>query len=432
MLFTGHLYYSLCDPAVLTADLEMKRRMNFKLLALIILTLVYFYGLLLNALSMRSVKNAVPANVSDVYDPDTYRKWRMYKGEKSRLAVLSDTASFLIGFVLMALDVYAAFAGLFPDTLFLRMLAVVLLSTLTDLLMIPFSYYNTMVIEEKYGFNRSSKKTFWLDQLKSVLIGILISLVIGSLLMWIHRALGDLLIIVFAGVMTLLLLGITFLYPFLSRIFNKFTPLEDGELKDRLTALLEKHGYTVRAIQVMDASRRTTKSNAYFSGFGKMKTIVLFDTMVEKMTTDEICAVFAHEMGHGLHKDTLRNQILSFVQMALLGLLAWLTLRTPEVFQAFGFEGVNYGFAILLIMSVEFALVSPLFGLVINFFSRRAEYRADAQAVKEGYGQELISALKKLARQNYADLAPSPLLVKLEYSHPTLSQRIDAIEKAAN
>ena len=432
MLFTGHLYYSLCDPAVLTADLEMKRPMNFKLLALIILTLVYFYGLLLNALSMRSVKNAVPANVSDVYDPDTYRKWRMYKGEKSRLAVLSDTASFLIGFVLMALDVYAAFAGLFPDTLFLRMLAVVLLSTLTDLLMIPFSYYNTMVIEEKYGFNRSSKKTFWLDQLKSVLIGILISLVIGSLLMWIHRALGDLLIIVFAGVMTLLLLGITFLYPFLSRIFNKFTPLEDGELKDRLTDLLEKHGYSVRAIQVMDASRRTTKSNAYFSGFGKMKTIVLFDTMVEKMTTDEICAVFAHEMGHGLHKDTLRNHFLSFAQMLVIGVLAWLTLRTPEIWPAFGFDSVNYGFAMILIMGVEFALIAPLFGLLTNYLSRRAEYRADAQAVQEGYGEALISALKKLSRENFADLAPSPLLVKLEYSHSTLSQRIDAIQKEEN
>ena len=226
----------------------------------------------------------------------------------------------------------------------------------------------------------------------------------------------------------LLVLGVSFLYPVLSRIFNKFVPLEDGELKEKLTGLLERNGYHVRDIKVMDASRRTTKSNAYFTGFGKMKTIVLFDTLVESMTTEEICAVFAHELGHGLHKDTLKNQVLSFFQLIVLAVLAWLTLRTEGIFNAFGFEEVNYGFALLLISSVEFALISPLCGLVINYFPRRAEYRADAQAVKEGYGEQLISALKKLARQNFSDLAPSSILVKLEYSHPTLSQRIKAIE----
>ena len=403
--------------------------MNYKLIVLILLTVEYLYSLLLIVFRIRSMKNPVPANVADVYDPDTYRKWRNYKGEKSRLSVISETASFIIAFLLMALDAYAAFAGLFPQTLFLQMLAVILLGALSELPLIPLSYYDTMGIEEKYGFNRTTRKTFCLDQVKGFLIGLLISLIIGSLLLWIHQALGDLMIVVFAAAVTALILAIAFLYPFLSRIFNKFTPLEDGELKEKLTGLLEKHGYKVRAIQVMDASRRTTKSNAYFSGFGKMKTIVLFDTMLEQMTTDEICAVFAHEMGHGLHKDTLRNQGLSFLQMLVIGVLAWLTLRTPELWPAFGFDSVNYGFAMILIMGVEFALIAPLFGLLTNYLSRRAEYRADQQAVQEGYGEELISALKKLSRENLSDLAPSPLLVKLEYSHPTLSQRIEAIRK---
>ena len=403
--------------------------MNYKLIVLILLAAEYLYSLLLIVFRIRSMKNPVPANVADVYDPDTYRKWRNYKGEKSRLSVISETASFIIAFLLMALDAYAAFAGLFPQTLFLQMLAVLLLGALSELPLIPLSYYDTMGIEEKYGFNRTTRKTFCLDQVKGFLIGLLISLIIGSLLLWIHQALGDLMIVVFAAAVTALILAIAFLYPFLSRIFNKFTPLEDGELKEKLTGLLEKHGYKVRAIQVMDASRRTTKSNAYFSGFGKMKTIVLFDTMLEQMTTDEICAVFAHEMGHGLHKDTLRNQGLSFLQMLVIGVLAWLTLRTPEIWPAFGFDSVNYGFAMILIMGVEFALIAPLFGLLTNYLSRRAEYRADRQAVQEGYGEELISALKKLSRENLSDLAPSPLLVKLEYSHPTLSQRIEAIRK---
>ena len=403
--------------------------MNFKVIALVILFVVYLWNLFLKGLQARSANNPMPKNVADVYDGETYQKWKAYNGEKSRLSIAESTVSFLADVLLVAFNVHPAFARLFPDGLWMQMFSVLLLSQIVSLCTIPFSYYNTMGIEERYGFNRSTKKTFWIDQLKECIISLVVMLIVGSLLLWLHQWLGDGLILAFAIVMTLLGLGISFLYPFFSRIFNKFTPLEDGELKDRITALLEKNGYKVRAIQVMDASRRSTKSNAYFTGFGKMKTIVLYDTLVQSMTVDEICAVFAHEMGHGLHKDTLKNQILTFVQMLILGVLAWLTLRTPDIFQAFGFDTVNYGFAIILIMGVEFALIAPLFGLLVSWHSRRAEYRADAQAVKEGYGDALISGLKKLAKENFADLSPHPLLVKLEYSHPTLSQRIEAIQK---
>ena len=406
--------------------------MSIKAIVLIILTIIYLYETALHLIKMRSVNNLIPENVADVYDQETYRKWRQYHGEKSKHSLITSTVSWIIGMLLMAFNVYAAFAGLFPKTLFMQMLAVMLLSSLTELLMIPFAWYDTMHIEEKYGFNRSSGKTFWADQLKGFLISLILMVAVGSLLIWIHQALGDWLIVVFAGILMLIVLLIVFLFPIFSKIFNKFTPLEDGELKDRLTALLEKHGYHVRAIQVMDASRRTTKSNAYFTGFGKMKTIVLYDTLVNQMTPDEICAVFAHELGHGLHHDTLRNQFLTFLQMLIIGVLAWLTLRSTGLYPTFGFDGVNYGFAIILIMSAEFALIAPLFGLLVNWFSRKAEYRADEQAVKEGYGEALVEGLKKLSRENLSDLSPNPLLVKLTYSHPTLSQRITAIEKLQN
>ena len=403
--------------------------MNIKIIILTVLTIIYLYEMTIHVIGMRSVNNPVPDNVADVYDPDTYRKWKQYHGEKTRLALTTTTVSWIISMLLMAFNVYAAFAGLFPKTLFMQMLAVMILSALTDLLLIPFSWYDTMHIEEKYGFNRSSSKTFRADQLKSFLISLILMAAVGGLLIWIHQALGDWMIAVFAGVMMLIVLLIVFLFPVFSRIFNKFTPLEDGELKERLTGLLEKHGYHVRGIQVMDASRRTTKSNAYFTGFGKMKTIVLYDTLLNRMTPDEICAVFAHELGHGLHRDTLRNQCMTFLQMLIIGVLAWLTLRSAEIYPPFGFDGVNYGFAVILIMSVEFALIAPLFSLLVNRFSRKAEYRADGQAVKEGYGEALIEGLKKLSKDNLADLSPSPLLVRLTYSHPTLSQRITAIEK---
>ena len=402
--------------------------MNFKAVAITVFILVYLYQLLLSVIGMRSEKNPIPANVADVYDQETYERWRAYHAEKSRFGILTSTASFVIDLVLLATNAYAAFAGLFPANLVTQVFAVMLLSALTSILLLPFVWHNTMVIEEKYGFNRTTPRTFWADQVKEFVISLGLLTGIGALLIWVHQALGDWLVPVFAALMTLFMMLFSFLYPVMSKIFNKFEPLEEGELRGKLAGLLEKNGYHVRDIKVMDASRRTTKSNAYFTGFGKMKTIVLYDTLVSSMTPDEICAVFAHELGHGLHRDTLKRQLLVFVQMLVLSVLAWLTLRTPELFAAFGFSEVNYGFAMVLIMSVEFALISPLFGLIANYFSRKAEYRADAQAVREGYGEALISSLKKLARQNFSDLSPSPLLVKLQYSHPTLSQRIDAIE----
>ncbi|MCR5824116.1 MAG: M48 family metallopeptidase [Lachnospiraceae bacterium] len=403
--------------------------MNYKAVIIFIFLLVEMYRLFLSILNLRSEKNPIPENVADVYDKETYEKWRAYHAEKTAFGVIGSTVSFLVSILLLVFNAYAGFARLFPEELFWQTFAVVLLASLTALADIPFTWHDTMVIEQRYGFNKSTAKTFWADQIKTFLISLVIMTGIASLLFGIHKALGDWLVPAFAGIMTLFLLLFSFLYPFFSKIFNKFTPLEEGELKDRLTGLLTKNGYTVRAINVMDASRRSTKTNAYFTGFGKMKTIVLYDTLVEAMTPDEICAVFAHELGHGLHKDTLKNQILTFVQMVLIALFAWFTLRTESIFTDFGFEGINYGFALIVIMTVEFPFISPLFGLLVNFFSRKAEYSADAHAVKEGYGEHLITALKTLAKENYSNLAPSPLVVKLEYSHPTLSQRITAIEK---
>ena len=158
---------------------------------------------------------------------------------------------------------------------------------------------------------------------------------------------------------------------------------------------------------------------------------MLFDNLINAMSTDEICAVFAHELGHGLHKDVLKQQLLNLLNLLLMAVTVWLCVKEPALHQAFGFAQVNYGFAFVL-LGVALALVQPLTGLVINAYSRHAEYRADQQAVKEGYGEYLTAGLKKLAKENFAHLAPSPVLVALEYSHPPLSQRIEAIEKALN
>ena len=404
--------------------------MIWKIVVIAIVTFAWLYELFLLRLSLNSKDNPIPENVRDVYDEETYRTRLRYSAEKNRLGMLKSTAGFVVDLVLLIFNVYAAFAGLFAKDPWPQMFGVLLLYVIASLVSIPFDWVDTMKIEQKYGFNRTNAKTFVADRVKEFVLRLGLMIGLGSLLLGLHRSFGDWLILLFAAFATLILLFFTFIYPFFSKLFNKFKPLEDGELKEKLTALLEKNGYRVRAINVMDASRRSTKANAYFAGFGKMKTIVLYDTLVETMTADEIVAVFAHELGHGLHKDTLKNQILTFFEMLILGVLAWGVLKISALFTAFGFDGINYGFAVIVILSAGIQLLWPLMGLVGSWFSRRAEYRADAHAVKEGYGEAQISALKKLSRQNFGDLSPSPLLVALTYSHPTLAQRFEAIKKA--
>ena len=406
--------------------------MNYKVLFLILFTLTHLYQLVLNVVQHRSANNLTPANVADVYDDATYQKWRAYHGEKSRLDILRTGVSWVLTMALLLSNAYAWAAGLFPAGAFWQMLAVLLFNTLAEtVVFLGFSWVDTMVIEQKYGFNRTTKKTFAIDQVRNFLIELVLGTVLMGLLIVIHKAMGDWMILLFAGVVFAIGLCISFLYgPVFSRMGNKFTPLEEGELRTKLEALLTKHGYQVKAIEVMDASRRTTKSNAYFTGFGKMKSIVLYDNLVNSMTPDEICAVFAHELGHGLNKDVLKQQIMNMGNILLMALAVWLTVRTPAMHEAFGFAGVNYGFAFILLSGL-LGLIQPLTGMGMNAYSRYAEYRADQQAVKEGYGEALIGGLKKLARENFSNLAPSPALVVLEYSHPPLAQRIEAIEGKA-
>ncbi|MBO5891103.1 MAG: M48 family metallopeptidase [Oscillospiraceae bacterium] len=398
-----------------------------KLLVLSILAVSFVYRLVLNIVQYHSCGNPIPENVADIYDAETYGKWRKYSGEHCRLNILATVVTFLISLTLLCAHAYAAFASLFGSHPLAQALAVILLETLVDAVVgVMFGYYETMVIEEKYGFNRSSLKTFLFDQIRNLLIGFCLGLLLTCLLFILHTSLGDWMILLFAIAVFCITLIISFLYPILSRIGNKFAPLEDGELKDSLMNLLTKHGYQVKAIEVMDASRRTTKLNAYFTGFGKLKTIVLYDNLVSAMTPDEICAVFAHELGHGLHKDVLKQQIMNFGNLLIMATVVWLAVRHPQLHTDFGFSGTNYGFGYLL-ATIGLGLTQPLTGMVMSAYSRHAEYRADRQAVQEGYGEAMVTAMKKLAKENFAHLAPSKINVVLEYSHPPLSQRIERI-----
>ncbi len=403
--------------------------MNWKWLILALVTVQHVYQLLLHIVQNRSANNPTPANVADVYDAETYEKWKRYSAEKGRLGLASTLVSWVMMMVLLCTNVYAAVAALFPSGVFMQLLAVLLLHAVVEAVVnAGLNYVSTMIIEEKYGFNRPTMKTFITDQIRNLVLELVLSVGLMWILSGLHRWLGDGMILLFAGVVFCITLLISFLYPIFSRIGNKFVPLEEGELRDKLMDLLNKHGYQVKAIEVMDASRRTTKLNAYFTGFGKMKTIVLYDNLLNAMSTDEICAVFAHELGHGLHKDVLKQQIMNFGNLLLMAVVVWLAVKEPMLHEAFGFAQVNYGFAYLL-LGAGLGLIQPLTGMAMSAYSRFAEYRADRQAVTEGYGEALVLGLKKLARENFVHLAPAKLLVVLEYSHPPLSERIAAIER---
>ena len=402
--------------------------MEFKILVLVFLVMSTAYNIALNVIRYRSANNPTPESVRDIYDTETYEKWRKYSAEHCRLDIVSNAVSGVLSLVLLATNVYAAFASLFPKNMHLQLLAVIILDVAVSTVVgVVFSYISTMIIEQKYGFNRSTLKTFIFDQMRSLAVNLLLCVALAEAMTLL--AINGLLVIAFGIIVFAGMLLISLLYPYLSRIGNKFTPLEDGELKDRLLEMLSKHGYSVKAIEVMDASRRTTKLNAYIAGFGKTKTIVLYDNMIEKMSTDEICAIFAHEMGHGLHKDVLKGQLFNIGYIALISALVYGAVFVPEFYTQFGFERVNYGFAYLLV-SVGLGVLQPLTSMAMNARSRAAEYAADRQAVIEGYGEPMISAFKKLAKDNFSHLAPSKINVVLEYSHPPISDRVDAVRAA--
>ncbi|MBQ8408065.1 MAG: M48 family metallopeptidase [Clostridia bacterium] len=404
--------------------------MTLKITVILLALLGSLYSLVLSIVKYRSANNPTPKNLSDVYDAETYEKWKKYSAEHSRLSIVSAIVSCVVTLILLATDVYAAFASVFPNRLFMQTFAVVLLETAVGTVVgVIESYVSNMIIEQKYGFNRTSIKTFIFDRIRSLALGLLLSIGIAMLIAVLYENLGVWMIVLFAAIAFGWAMIFTFLYPVFSRIGNKFTPLEDGELKEKLMALLNKYGYKVKAIEVMDASRRTTKLNAYFTGFGKMKTIVLYDNLLSAMSEDEICAIFAHEMGHGLHKDVLKTQILNVFYMLLIGAMAWGALSLPELYTAFGFDGINYGFTYIL-LGIGLGVLQPLISLILNAMSRAHEYRADRQAVIEGYGTAMISAFKKLAKDNFSHLAPSKLNVVLEYSHPPLDRRVEEVEKA--
>ncbi len=375
------------------------------------------------------IRKALPENVRDVYNEEEYENWVKYEKEGGRVDLISKLVTIAVTLCLLGFNVYARIFDLLSGmNIYLQYF--VFLVNLSSVLLIfdlPFDYYDTFVIEEKYGLNKSTKKTFWLDALKNYLISIIISYGLIMLIMILFENFGNLAILWGTiAVLVIILLIMLVIIP-LMRIFNKFDPLPEGELKESLLKLCDKYGVIVKKIVVRDASRRTTKANAFCTGIGRRKTISLDDNLVNEYSPEEITAVFAHEFAHARYRHTVKSLPFSAFNIVVVFISLAVVLNIPGIYQAFGFEDINYYLAQMLTGVIIWPL-GTLMEIIGNYLSRKHEYQADAFAAREGYGNMLISALKRLSKESLSDINPHPAEVILNHSHPTLSQRISAIE----
>ena len=398
---------------------------------LLILSFLLMEGLefYMDYINERHNDQDLPENVRDVYDEEEYNKWRRYSRENSKVSLIRHLANLFLTLAFLVFNVHAkVFYAFSSHNIYIQYFMMILVfMAITLLVSVPCAYYSTFVIEEKYGMNRTTKKTFYLDLVKSFLIGAVINSLFVFLIMYLFETFGNAAIlwgsIIFAAISIIIALIVV---P-LMRIFNKFTPLEDGDLKDKLTDLCHKYHVEIKKIVVKDASRRTTKANAFCTGL-KKKTISLDDNLVNDYSTDQIVAVFAHEFGHAKYKHVLKSLPFGIFSTFITFGFAALFLNSQSIFTAFGFSAINYYFMMEYLDLINWPVVT-LCEFISNSISRKHEYEADAFAAREGYGEDLISALKKLVKESLSDINPHPLEVALNYSHPTLSMRIDAIRK---
>lgn len=400
---------------------------------IMIILLMFTLDIFLSTLNYKYRNHPIPENVSDVYDKKEYTTWLKYTMEVFRLSIITKIINTITLILFLLFDGFIFISNLSKNftsnSIIHTILFLGIYSIISYLLTIAFSIYRTFNIEERYGFNKSTVKTFVMDQIKSFILTTILGGGLLYILLYIYKILGNKsLIYVWLVILSVsLIINILYTKVFI-KIFNKLTPLPGGELYDKVKALVKTTEYGLSKISVIDASKRSSRLNAFFSGFGKFKHIILYDTLLEKCSSDEIVSVLAHEIGHSKHKDVLKNLLITAVQLALYLLILGLFLSSTSLFSTFGFTEVHVGFSLIL-FGILMEPISIIIGIPLTALSRKAEYKADAFAAKSGYKSAMISALKVLAKENFSNLTPHPLLVKLTYSHPPISDRIKALDK---
>jgi STE24 endopeptidase len=388
---------------------------------------------ILDFLNAQQYNDALPKEVSDVYNQEEYLKSQAYKKVNFKLSNITSLFSLittLLFFILNGFEFVDQIARtLCTNNIIIALLFFGIIFFSSDIISTPFSYYKTFTIEEKFGFNKSTKKLFWLDKIKGWAMMIVIGGLVLSLIIWFYEFTGDLFWIYAWGFVALFTLFMNLFYSTLIvPLFNKQTPLKDGDLKTEIKKFTNKVGFKLDSIFVIDGSKRSTKANAYFSGFGASKRIVLFDTLINDLSTQEIVAVLAHEVGHYKRKHTVFNLIASIVLTGFTFYLLSLFIGNNLLSQALGVSEPSFHIG-LIAFGILYSPISQLTSLIMNMISRKFEYQADNYA-KEYYGSKpLVSSLKKLSKNSLSNLTPHKAYVFMHYSHPTLRERILNLNK---
>lgn len=375
----------------------------------------------------------IPEQLIGIYDQEKYQKQQAYQKENSRIGLFSGFISFTIIFLLLVFNGFGwldQYIRVYVDNTILVSLSFIgILYIGNEILSLPFSYYDTFVIEKKYGFNKSTPRIFWVDQLKGLVLSVLLGGLILALLVWFYNGFGNYAWLYAWGLITAFSLFMTLFYSnVIVPLFNKQTPLESGDLRNAIEEFSRKAGFDLTNIYVMDASKRSTKANAYFTGLGSKKRIVIFDTLINDLNTDEIVAVLAHEIGHYKKKHITQHLITSILYTGALLFILSFFLNSQPLAQALGGEISSFHLGVIA-FSILFSPISLLFGLFMNTVSRKNEYEADAYAASFGLANSLIAGLKKLSVESLSNLNPDPWNVSFYYSHPTLLQRIERLKR---
>ncbi len=402
----------------------------------IIITIIlidFIVDKVLDALNAKHYNDPIPAELGDVYDEVEYKKSQAYKTTNYKFGLRSSAFSIVLtlGFLMFdGFEYVDNIARNYSDnSIIIALIFFGIIMLGSDIITTPFSYYKTFVIEERFGFNKTTKKTFVLDKLKGLLMMAIVGGGILALIIWFYQFAGDYFWLYAWGLVTVFTIFMNMFYAkLIVPIFNKQKPLEEGTLRDKISHYAQSVGFNLEKIFVIDGSKRSTKSNAYFSGFGSEKRVTLYDTLVNDLEEEEIVAVLAHEVGHYKKKHIIFNLIASILLTGLTLYILSIFISNPLLSNALGVEIPSFHVG-LIAFGLLYSPISEITGLIMNDFSRKFEYQADDYAKSTYAGQPLITSLKKLSKNSLSNLTPHSAYVWVHYSHPTLLERVKNLKK---
>ena len=396
----------------------------------------YAWSSFLTVLNIRASKQPVPALLADLYDPTQYRRQQDYAMTNRKFSLVSGFVSLLVTLGIFAFGGFAVFDAVARSVSVSPVVQALvfwgIFYLISWVVSLPFDVYRTFVIEQRFGFNRSTPKLFAADAVKSLLLNCVIMGSVLALCVWIYTLTPRWFWLIAWGAVTLFSLFMQYFYSqLIVPLFNKQTPLPEGELRTAIEGFAAQVGFRLDNIFVIDSSKRSSKSNAYFTGFGRRKRVVLYDTLMEQLSTDEIVGVLAHEIGHYKRHHIMLSSLEGFATNLLMFWLFSLFIGSDALAVAAGCDAASFHVN-LAVFSLIYTPINILLDIVTNIISRRHERQADAFAASHGFGPAEASALRKMSAKSLANLTPHPLVVFTEYSHPTLYERVRALMSSGN